>query len=76
MLSSRNRNDCTATRYRSAGLSIVYSFEDKFVLVTPIGFNTYEDISKAFEDIIADPAFHRPAIVLFDARQTDYGPPR
>lgn len=56
-------------------MSITFTFEDKLVLVTPVGFNTYEDVSKAFERIIADPAFQRPARVLFDGRQTDYGPP-
>lgn len=56
-------------------MSIVYSFEDNFVLVTPVGFNTYEDMSKAFKRIVADPALQRPARVLFDGRQTDYGPP-
>lgn len=56
-------------------MSIVYSFDNTLVVVTPIGFNTYEDISTAFERIIAEPAFNRPACVLFDGRQTDYGPP-
>ncbi|MDJ0885561.1 MAG: hypothetical protein QNJ48_15450 [Desulfobacterales bacterium] len=56
-------------------MSIVYSFEDDYVLVTPIGFNTFEDVSTAFEMIAAAPAFNRPARVLFDGRQTNYGPP-
>ncbi len=59
----------------SAGMSIVYHFEDQYVLVTPIGFNTFEDITTAFKMIAADPSFNRPARVLFDGRQTDYGPP-
>ena len=56
-------------------MSLVFSFDDNIVVVTPIGFNTLEEMSSGFERIIADPKFRQPARILFDGRHTDYGPP-
>jgi SpoIIAA-like len=56
-------------------MSIDYSIDDKLVIVSVHGFNTFEDVANVFVDIIADPAFNPSKNILFDARDTDYGPP-
>ena len=56
-------------------MSLVFSFDDNIVVVTPIDFNTLEEMPSGFERIIADPKFRQPARILFDGRHTDYGPP-
>jgi hypothetical protein len=56
-------------------MSITYCIDDKLVVVSVHGFNTFEDVANVFVEIIGDPAFNPVKGILFDARDTAYGPP-
>jgi len=56
-------------------MSVDYSIDEELVVVTPYGFNAFDDMSNVFKKIISDPAVNAPIKILFDARHTDYGPP-
>ena len=58
-----------------AGMSIEYVIDNAFVVVTPCGFNTLDDMVNVFKKILSDPAVNLPMKIIFDAHNTDYGPP-
>jgi len=56
-------------------MSITYSIHDPLIVVVVREISTYEEISKAIDAMIKDPAFTPPAKIILDARCTDYAPP-
>lgn len=56
-------------------MSIDFSLSHPLIIAAARGVSTYTEITDAFETLVADPASQPPARILFDARQTDYGPP-
>ena len=56
-------------------MSLDYQIDGDTIVVTIHGSAFYEETARTFESITADPAFKKPARILFDGRHTDYGPP-